>query len=263
MNLSTVLWIAWRPMNTEGLGSMEYQEKESSTRDKELVERAIRLFEFLKRVQQVKSTPIRNIEAYAKDGAVLWLGGLPDDSAVQSNHRIGGLDDAAPVMWIDRVQHDPPPSPPESVTPWLDRAFDDPHDIPSLVESRTIFQDVGEESWEEPGGKASSKLALSDFPVVTSQYEDWWVEWSTWAEEEIRLRPIRDAYAELFSMYISSTSHPEELELVLGVGCLAWQERGQPAVVRHAFVAQIVIEFDDSTGRLTVQPIEATDTLKL
>lgn len=242
---------------------MEEQTTVSPARDAGVVDRTIRLFEFLKRVQQVKSTPVRTIDTYEKDGGILWLNRLPTDPAIQSSHRAGGTDPAAPVISIERVRHDTPPKPSDVLSPWLDGGLDDPNRIPSLLGSRTIFKDVGEESLEEPGEAEAVKLHLDDFPDVPHQYEEWWENWSVWAEEELRLRPIRDIYAEIFSMYIASSSHPEDLELVIGVGCLAWHAPGHQPVLRHAFVAQVTVEFDDATGRLSILPVESVDTLKL
>ena len=242
---------------------MEEQTIVSPARDAGAVDRAIRLFEFLRRAQQVKSTPIRTIDTYEKDGGVLWLDRLPIDPAVQSSHRSGGADPAAPVISIERVRHDTPPKPPDTLSLWLDGGFDDPDRFPSLLDSRTIFKDVGDESLEEPGAAEAVKLHLDDFPEVTNQYEEWWTDWSVWAAEELRLRPIRNIYAEIFSMYIASSSHSEDLELVVGVGCLAWLAPGHQPVLRHAFVAQVTVEFDDATGRLSIFPVESVDTLKL
>ena len=242
---------------------MEEKIIDSPARDADVVDRAIRLFEFLKRVQKAKLTPVRTIDTYEKDGGVLWLNSLPADPAIQSSHRAGGPDPAAPVISIERVRHDMPPKPPDALSPWLDGDIDDPTRIPSLLVSRTIFQDILEGTLYEPGEAEAVKLHLDDFPDVTNQYEEWWEDWSVWAEEELRLRPIRDIYAEIFSMYIASSSHPEDLELVAGVGCLAWRPTGHQPILRHVFVAQVTVEFDEATGRMSIFPVDSVDTLKL
>jgi hypothetical protein len=50
---------------------LEEQTSISPARDDGTVDRSIRLFEFLKRVQQVKSTPVRTLDAYEKEGGSL------------------------------------------------------------------------------------------------------------------------------------------------------------------------------------------------
>ncbi|NNN08718.1 MAG: AAA family ATPase [Acidimicrobiaceae bacterium] len=242
---------------------MDERSTDSPARDASVVDRAIRLFEFLKRVQQVKSTPVRTIDNYEREGGVLWLNRLPADSAIRSSHRVGGTDSAAPVISIERVRHEAPPKPPETLSPWLDGGIEDPNQIPSLLDSRTVFMEVGGESLVESEGAEAVQLLLDDYPEITNQYEEWWMDWSVWAEEELRLRPIRDIYAELFSMFIASSSHPEDLELVAAVGCLAWHAPGHQPVLRHVLVASVTVELDDATGRLSVLPVESGDTLRL
>lgn len=65
-----------------------------------LVDRAVRLFEFLSRAQQLKNQPPRTVETYQ---SVLWLGDLPHHRAVIVAHRGGdpAPDDA--LLSIDRV----------------------------------------------------------------------------------------------------------------------------------------------------------------
>lgn len=41
-------------------------------------------------------------------------------------------------------------------------------------------------------------------------------------------RPAR-SNGDLFSTYVTAAGHPEELELVVGVGCLAWTPAGHPS----------------------------------
>ena len=223
----------------------------------------MRLFEFLKRVQQVKSTTVRTLDNYEREGGVLWFNTIPTDPAILSSHRSRGVEPDAPIISIERVRHASPPIPSVTLGPWLDSGFDNPDQIPSLLESRTIFVEAIDNASEEPEDAHAVKLLLNDVPEVTKEYENWWMDWSLWAEEELRLRPIRETYAELFSMYIASSSHPEDLELVVGVGCLAWHAPGHQPILRHAFVAPVTVELDDVTGRLSVIAVESVDTLKL
>lgn len=63
-------------------------------------------------------------------------------------------------------------------------------------------------------------------------------------------------------MYVNALGHAEELELVIGVGCLAWTPADHPTVLRHLLTASVTIEFDDDTGRLAVvsaESVEAAD----
>ena len=187
-----------------------------------LVGRAVRLFEFLGRAQQLRNQPPRTTDGYRN---VLWLDSLPDHPAVVSAHR-GDPDPEADVLTIERVARRDPPAPDE-LAPWLP-------------------------DWRDP--ETTPRLADDAPPELTEQYVSWLVAWRTWAERERLDRPVRACYGQLFAAYVAATGNPEELELVLGVGCLAW---AGPQVRRHLLTAPVGIRFDDDTGRLTVHRVES------
>lgn len=187
-----------------------------------LVGRAVRLFEFLGRAQQLRNQPPRTTDGYR---SVLWLDSLPDHPAVISAHR-GDPEPDADILTIERVaRRDPPP--PDELEPWLAERRD-PETTPRLADDAP--------------------------PELTEQYVTWLVAWRKWADRERLDRPVRACYGQLFAAYVAATSNPEELELVVGVGCLAWAE---PRVRRHLLTAPVGIRFDDDTGRLTVHRVES------
>jgi hypothetical protein len=187
-----------------------------------LVGRAVRLFEFLGRAQQLRNQPPRTVDGYR---SVLWLDSLPDHPAISSAHR-GDPEPEADVLTIERgARHDPPP--PDELEPWL-AAWHDPETTPALAD---------------------------DAPAeLTEQYVSWLVAWRAWAERERVDRPVRACYAQLFAAYVAATSNPEELELVIGVGCLAW---AGPGVQRHLLTAPVGIRFDDDSGKLAVHRVDS------
>jgi hypothetical protein len=67
----------------------------------------------------------------------------------------------------------------------------------------------------------------------------------------------------LFSTYVSANGHPDELELVLGSGLLAWRPDAHPAVRRHLLVTPVKVLFDDVTGRLGVSVDETADGMRV
>jgi hypothetical protein len=98
-----------------------------------------------------------------------------------------------------------------------------------------------------------------DRPDLAELFSEWLRAWQAWSDEERRARPVRDLYGELFSIYINALGHAEELELVLGVGCLAWSPTDHPLVQRHLLTAAVTIEFDDDSGRLVVVPADSVE----
>lgn len=232
--------------------------KEEAPGEDGRLDRAIRLFEFLARVQQIKSQTPRTMEAYERDGEVIWLHALPNHPAISTMHRIGGADPLDPILTVDRVPRLAPPSPPEAVANWLTERIDDPASEPMLVEQRVIDgQDADESSIDV------EVQSLEECPEVADEYDRWLPSWRAWATSELASIPVREVYGRLFSVHIASTSHPEELEVVCGVACLGWQPDQHDRAQRHAFTAGAAVEFDDDSGRLTVRAVEATETLSL
>jgi hypothetical protein len=180
----------------------------------DLVDRGRRLFRFLAAAQRLRMSPVRTTDTYERDGAVFWLGELPDHEAVTSAL---GSDTPAPdlpVLAVGRVPAVEAPAPGAVIVPWLEAAHTDPERAPGLRESRPQV--------DPTGATAGEKLWLEDHPEVTEAYERWRCAWDPWAEKELADRPVRALYKNLFSTYNTAMSQAEELELVLGVGCLAW-----------------------------------------
>ena len=86
--------------------------------DDAVLDRAIRLFAFLARVQQLKSQPLRTVDAYQRSGSVSWFAELPLHSAVTSAHR-SEPQPGEPLLAVDRVPRAKPPEPSALLAPWL------------------------------------------------------------------------------------------------------------------------------------------------
>ena len=71
------------------------------------VDRAVRLFQFLARSQQLKSKPARTTDSYE---SVLWFGRLPEHPAVRSAHRDTVFEAGGSLLSVERVAHQNPPS---------------------------------------------------------------------------------------------------------------------------------------------------------
>ena len=82
-----------------------------------LVDRAMRLFEFLGRAQQLKNQPPRTIDTYQRDGSVLWFGDFPHHPAVKSAHRGGDPEPEDVLLTIDRVPRLHSPVPDDALAP--------------------------------------------------------------------------------------------------------------------------------------------------
>lgn len=249
-----------------------------------LVDRAVRLFRFLGHAQQLRIRPVNSADDYARgDGMVLWLDGLRDRPAVTVAGQGRTPAPEETVLTIDRIPPSRPPEPDDTLRPWLAGRFDDPDHPPALRESLApsgeddlYEQDVvfgGSATYDDrpygerppygerrpDGGDARPNdpgaTGGDCGPEVRRAFDDWLVEWRAWAEQERQRRPVRDAYTKLFAAYQSVSGNPELLEIVVGVGLLAWHPDGHEPVQRHLLTAPATIRFDDHTGRLSIERV--------
>lgn len=221
-----------------------------------LVDRARSLFEFLQRTQELRESSPRTMDSYRRDGDVLWLSQAPEHPAVRSALDADTLDTDTALLTVDRVPQAAPPEPEQELQSWLDGPCDDPKRPPRLRQSITVVE-------PDDSDPATRTLNLADHPHVRSAHESWLDEWQGWSEQEQRDVPARQFYNELFSAYLKAGDNPEELELVAGLGCLGWSPHEHPEVQRHLFTAPLVINFDDSTARLSVEPVESPETFRV
>lgn len=213
--------------------------------------KAINLFEFLARAQELKTTPVRTTESYERDGAVIWLDELAAHSAIECVTQRGDPELDAGVLTVGRVPRLEPPAPPHELRPWLDGVLDDPHTAASLRE-------------ELPAERALKGEFITDLieidalvplwanPDVQRCFDDWMRLWLAWAQQQLIDEPVQLLYGQLFGIHIQVAAHPEDYELIVGAGCLGWNRRGAEAVRRHMLTAPVSIRFDDDTGDLSV-----------
>lgn len=220
----------------------------------DLVDRGRRLFEFLAQAQMLKTAPARTTDAYLRDGTVIWMANVPVHDGITSAHRSIAPETEQPLLAIDRIPASSAPDVPTNLAPWLDGPGDDSDHEPQLLQS------IPNPTLESPDG-ADAELSLDDHPDIRSAYQTWQTTWAAWAQRERNDRPVRELYKLLFSMYVEVTGHPEELELILGVGCLAWAPAGHQPLRRHVLTSPASIAFDDDTGTITASAQPALETL--
>jgi hypothetical protein len=225
----------------------------------EHLNKAIRLFEFLTRVQQQRTRPVRDVDSYvSRSGDVVWLGKMPHDRAINGPHLKTAPDAAEPILVIDRVPRTDPPPPPPDLADWLvPNSWIDPGVEPELRDSvtRRVPGDDGE--------PATLTDRLEQHPEIEDLYLDWAQEWASWSEAEAELEPIRKLYRRVFRMADLVTGAPEELELVAAVGLMTWDPQDHEPVRRHLITVQCEITFDDQTGRITAIPDPDCDGMEL
>ena len=223
--------------------------------DASAARRAIGLFRFLRGIAELKDPPVRDVDSYLPEGEVIWLAGLSTHEAVRSTHR---GDHTEPDNWleVDKLEPLRRPDPPQELRHRLRLPGAlEPDRRPELVPGRDAPVEWDEERME------TIRSADPLQPVL-----DRWIEqvWDPWRDESAFRRPVADVYSRLFRAAERASHDPDQIEVLMGVGCLAWHPAGHAPVRRHLIVADAQIGFDDRTGRVTVGPgAEASPALEL
>jgi hypothetical protein len=189
-----------------------------------------------------------------RDGSVLWMGDLPEHLAVRSAHCVGEPESEQPLLVVDRLPASAVPLVPIGLASWLEGPTDNENGEPGLCESIPNPKPLADDG-------SDVELALKDHPDVQEAHELWQPQWAAWAQTERADRPVRDLYGSLFSTYVKVSSHSEELELILGIGCLAWSPADHPRLRRHVLTSPAAIALDDDSGTITVSAQPALETL--
>jgi very-short-patch-repair endonuclease len=240
--------------------------EQAASANQAAVDGAVRLFTFLGQAASLRSTPVSLADNY---DSVLWLNRFPVHPAVTLAYRGGDPGPEDPIATIERIARLAPPAVPLTLLSWLSGAVNDPSQPPSLRDSVTVAS-TGTEPVVDIETAASPEISaepayllLADHPAVQEEYNGWLARWESWAEAERANEPVRELYRELFAIQVKSSGSAEDLELVLGVGCLSWSPAGHSAVKRHLFTVPLIIGLDEQTGRLSVRRGEGVEGLKV
>lgn len=194
----------------------------------ELVDKAVRLFTYLSKTQKLGEKVISDVNDYRADGQVVWRRDVPESDNVH------WFDEGPKLVTVDRVQRVTSPSIPASLDGWVGGDFTDNRGEPCLRET------------------AVNGASLTDHPEVGEQFVGWLARWLSWAEDDRRRAAEQRVYDALFQAHVSTTQNPEERELVVGVGLLAWAPPGQMPIRRHVFTQRVAVSLSKSDGALSV-----------
>src|SRR5580704_17222921 len=210
--------------------------------------KALRLARYLKEFVGLRSTTVYDVNKYE---TVLWFGDMPQEPECQSPAWNDEFVPGDPWLVVHKQQFPKPPVPPEIILPWIDqqalRRADT--EMPKLRPTRLepdLEAEIGE--GEEP---PLVERRLDDHPEVVGAYDRYRPNWEIWSEEYQRRSLIQSVYAELFRLHTQVQKQGEIVELVLGLGLLAWRSptRGKSApILRHIVTARVDIHFDAATG---------------
>ena len=210
-------------------------------------ENAVALYTFLKEFAQLRTSTIRDISQYERDGQIVWVSDIPREKGCYciawDRDRSTTLDE----VWLEiRKPHlTRPPEPPDIVNPWVrrDQLNDSSLDLPELYET------LPGETEDDPPRR------LEDHPDVTREW-DTYIEdqWWAWADHDRREKQVSAVYIDVFSMFQRQQRLGENFEVVFGLGFLNWRIPEGPTVRRHLIAARVSVAFDRVGGTLTVVP---------
>lgn len=223
-----------------------------------LLHRAVNLFTFLAKRQEISSNTTRDLSSYEREGTVRWLSSLPEEIWASSSE--GGPDH---VLTVPRPSTLLRPRVEEDVKAWLHGPLDDPATRPTITPPAAM-DDAPEKLGEiaDDGALAAQGAGdQQDDSEVPAEVLDWMEEWDRWAEEYRRLENQKKLYKEFFELYDRSTQESDTVELVLGVGLLGWDVlatdgRAQGRIERirrHLLTVPLQASMDPEDGAIRLE----------
>lgn len=206
-------------------------------------DKALQLLRYLRDFVKLRSTVVRDTDAYAKDGDVLWFGALPQDKDCSSPAWDAGQGDEAIWLRVSQQRLLPPPPVSEEIDPWVEKAQltrTDPDHEPVL----SPFIYVADDSENAP-----VEVSLAEHPEIQVSWNAYLPGWRAWRVERRRAESVQRIYARLFAIYQRQTKLGELYELVLAFGLLQWR-RPTGNLRRHCFVTPAALEFDRDRGEI-------------
>jgi very-short-patch-repair endonuclease len=222
-----------------------------SEHDEEM-DRAVRLFQFLRELTLLRTETIRSLDQYSK---VLWFHDVPDEPGCVSIFRLDEELRSDALLEIEQPRFGALPMPSDSLIPWIDyeQLKDSTLQEPVVRESRTI--ESGEGLQEGQSGVRYDRWL--DHPELHSGWQTF-VEndWSPWATESRRKQSVQAVYEQVHEIYENLQKLGEKYELLLAVGLLTWTPPSKQSVCRHLLTAKANISFDTVSGiiRITAPP---------
>ncbi len=196
-------------------------------------ERAAALFEYLTKLIELRSRPVRDIAEYEEH---IWFADLPDEPEVTS--AVGSTEGVEEWLAVRRPRLQERPPLPAGLRPWVDEpVLADPTSEPRFVE-------------EIVGTDGSSSTPDDQARAAWSRYIP---QWYGWASERRRVEPVYDLYRRLFDIQQRGALLGEQYETVIGLGLL-FAQSSTGSVRRHLVTARARVEYEAESGRIALVP---------
>jgi very-short-patch-repair endonuclease len=194
----------------------------------ELSRRARNLVEFLRRLTQMRTVPVRDVGEYEE---VVWFASVPD---MAGSHCVTHEGHAADADWIaiERPRIPQRPQAPATLWGWL---IDDAE---STAEPALRDLDEGEDLPDD----------------VVAAYDEYLDAWRDWTARYGPRVPLLALYERLFRIKQQADQLGERFETVVaaGLALVPGGERGR--IRRHLVTMRAEVHYEPQTGRITVRP---------
>jgi len=213
----------------------------SRTRD-----RAVRLFEYLRKLAELRSRPVRDLSEYTE---ILWFADVPTEPACRA---VTGMAPADPSEWVavERPKQIRRPEPSSDLVPWIDvEELEDSDAEPRLRDEADLVVTHRRHSGEEID--QLERHNVNEHPEIQARWTSYRAEWDRWAAARRRSQPAFTVYKRLFDMEQLATQLGEQYEVVVGIGLLTWSGTAG-SVRRHLLTMPAEMHFEAETGRITV-----------
>lgn len=180
------------------------------------------------------------------------LDDLPDHPSIQRvTVEIAGEEDdtgdATPpyLLKVDRPRLTKPPTPPDVLTDWLERGWDNP-----LIELRVRPSLTKTNALGDTG-----VVAFEDSPERAAALDGWRAKRAQWAENERPARQAMEVFEELYELRGRIDREGEAVELMIGDGILDWPR--PDGKIHHPILLQRVeLQFDPEGPSFTIVETE-------
>lgn len=227
-------------------------QESSGARDPQLIDRTIRLVEFLRDLATARTEQVRDVARYEQ---VYWLAERPAQAVLVTDAEPGQV-----VISLDPPPAEPSPALPGELDGWVDRGSvtDATLDAPPLKEEGPV--EVTEVGSDGEYVRSTRIRPVDDAPGIRRSYERWLPEWQAWAAREFANLEHRRWYRNLLRLATTLSQREDEFEFVLASGLLTWVSSDGVRVHNHLLCTRVQVLVDADTQRVAVQVADPGST---
>lgn len=219
----------------------------TSQENKEVVDKALNLFQYLNYFVRLRTSIVQNIDQYS---SYIWFSEIPYNKLCFCVAR--ELDkEESDSTWVEIKRPTLPKVPP--IPPICDN-WVNLDTLENYEHEPTIKDKIVDDQALKDGADKAAYLELVNYPEIQSAWSEYLKQkWGPWAESYGELRKVYNIYAKLFSMYQQQKALGEAYEVVLCLGLLDYKTKEGASIYRHILTAQIELIFEPVRGTISVK----------